>query len=183
MLFRESEVPVFSTTRASYLSRLALCCSIRIAKAGHFLGFLSLINTSLAFCQFGCLANRFFALELSSPLVRFDFGFITSQAAFALHLFVASCALLLLEWCHARKFKKPLASSRHVTWRIQVLKSWVFYLDIVSVLWNFFRMEMYGIFRIKGKVTMPRVAEYLVGMFSFEYPYCCQVLLLHPCQR
>ena len=32
-------------------------------------------------------------------------------------------------------------------------------------------MEMYGIFRIKRKVTVPRVAEYLVGMFSFEYPY------------
>ena len=25
-------------------------------------------------------------------------------------------------------------------------------------------MEMYGIFRIKKKVTMPRVAEYLVGL-------------------
>ena len=144
MLFRESEVPVFSTTRASYLSRLALCCSIRIAKAGHFLGFLSLINTSLAFCQFGCLANRFFALELSSPLVRFDFGFITSQAAFALHLFVASCALLLLEWFHARKFKKPLASSCHVTWRIQVPKSWIFYVDIRPIRIGFMELSLYG---------------------------------------
>ena len=33
-----------------------------------------------------------------------------------------------------------------------------------------FYMEVYGIFKIKKKVTMPRVAEYLVGMCSFEYP-------------
>ena len=33
-------------------------------------------------------------------------------------------------------------------------------------------MEMYGLFRIKRKVTMPRVAEYLVRMCSFEYPWC-----------
>ena len=35
----------------------------------------------------------------------------------------------------------------------------------------FFCMEMYGIFRVKRKVTVPRAAEYLLGMFSFEYPH------------
>ena len=69
-------------------------------------------------------------------------------------------ALLLLDevvYCGA---KKPLASSRHVTWWIKGAK----------IRLSFMELFLYGIFRIKKKVTMPRVAEYLVGMCSFEYP-------------
>ena len=37
-------------------------------------------------------------------------------------------------------------------------------------------MEMYGIFRIK---TMPRAAENLVGMFSFEDSYSIKLRQYH----
>ena len=71
-------------------------------------------------------------------------------------------------------FKKPLASSRHVTWRIKGTKI----LDILPgypanmyrFYGTFFVWRCTELFRIRRKVTMPRVAEYLVGICSFEYP-------------
>ena len=64
---------------------------------------------------------------------------------------VPLCLLLLLEW---RTFKKPLASSRHVTWRI---KGAYFYLDIWQICIDFL---VWRWIRIKRKVTIPRVADW-----------------------
>ena len=63
-------------------------------------------------------------------------------------------------------FKKPLASSHHVTWWIKGAKI----LDILPRSGQYvLAFFIWRWIRIKRKVTMPRVAEYLVGMCSFEY--------------